>query len=749
MIAPEKPLTKNSRPWRWEEDGLTVTRGSAWSGPGCHNGCAVLLYTDQSGKLVKVEGDPESPFNNGRLCIRCLAVPEVTNHPDRLQHPLKRVGKRGENKWEQITWDEAYDTIEREFNKVKEKYGPESVIFCQGTGRDISPYIARLTFSFGSPNWVYLLSGDACYMPRIAASYSLTGSFWVADCSQTLAQRYNDPRYEPPETMFVWGNNPVVANADGFFGHWVTDIMKRGTQIVTIDPRMTWLASRSKLWLPIRPGTDAALALGMVNIIIQEELYDKDFVDKWTYGFDKLAERAAEYPVERVAQITWIPEEKIIAAARLFAQSKSVATQWGLAIDMTKEALPATHAIVALWAITGNLDIPGGMVTPFFVLSTGFGWGRELISEEMREKRLGLDKYPLYRYGFGVAQADTVIDAMITGKPYPIKAAWIQQTNPIACTAADPKTMLEAFQQMDFVAMADIFMNPTAVACADILLPSTTFPERDGVRACNNPQFGATINKVTQIGECKSDPTINMELGKRFNPDAWPWDNVQDMFSAMFEDSYLKMNFEEVRANAPVYPTYEYKKYEKGLARADGQLGFNTPTGRIELYSTVLERCKLEPLPYFEEPTYSPYSRPDLFEEYPLILTTGARDWASFHSEHRQIKRLRALKQDPEFEIHPETAEKYGIQAGDWVWIENHLGRARRKAKITPIIDPRMINTDHGWWLPEQEAAQPHLFGVWDVNMNHLMENSPGRSGFGSNFKALLCKIYKVKEGEM
>jgi anaerobic selenocysteine-containing dehydrogenase len=742
-------MSTQTRPWRWQEDGLTVTRGSAWSGPGCHNGCAVLLYTDKDNKLVKVEGDPEAPFTQGRLCSRCLTIPEVTNHPDRLMYPLKRAGARGENKWERITWDEAYDTIVREFNKIKEKYGAESILFSQGTGRDIAPYILRLAFSFGSPNWAYFLSGNACYIPRIAACYTLSGSFWLADCSQALEKRYDDPNYQVTNTMFIWGNNPIVSNADGFFGHWVVDLMRRGTKLVVIDPRKTWLASKAELHLPIRPGTDAALALGLLNIIIKEKLYDNDFVDKWTYGFDKLAERVEQYPLEKVSEITWIPKEKIIKAAHMFAENRPVSTQWGLAIDMTKEALPATHAIVALWAITGNLDIPGGMISPYFVLNTGFGWGSEFISEEQKEKRIGLDKYPLLRYGFVQPQTDATVEAMVTGKPYPIKGAWLQTTNPLACTGADPHKLLKGFEQMDFVAMADIFMNPTAVACADILLPSTTFPERDGIRACDNPQFGATLNKVTQIGECKSDPEINLELGKRFNPEAWPWDNVQDMFSELFQDSYLKMNFDEVRAAAPIYPHYDYRKHEIGKARMDGEIGFNTPTGRVELYSTVLEQCGLDPLPYFEEPTYSPYSTPELYKEYPLILTTGARDWASFHSEHRQVKRLRSLKPWPEVEIHPDTAKQYGLQHGDWVWVENQFGRAKRKVKVTPTINPRIVNTDHGWWFPEEEGAQPHLFGVWETNINQLMEwGNNGRSGFGANFKSNLCKIYKLKEGE-
>ncbi len=737
---------KHTKPWQYQEDGLTVTRGSAWSGPGCHDGCGVLLYTDQNGKLVKVEGDPENPYNQGRLCVRCLAVPEVTNHPDRLKYPMKRVGARGENKWERITWDEAYDIVAREFNKVKQEYGPESVIFCQGTGRDIAPYISRLAWSFGSPNWTAVLSGIACYLPRVAGCIATTGAFWVADCSQIWPDRYDNPNYKPPETMILWGNNPLVSNSDGFYGHWVVDLMKRGTKLIVIDPRMTWLSNKAEVWLPVRPGTDAALALGMLNVVIKEDLYDHEFVDKWCYGFDKLAERAAEYPVERVSEITWIPQDKIIAAARLFAKSKNAAVQWGLAVDMTKEALPAGQAIAALWEITGNIDVPGGMIPPPTLLFYGGGWGAEHISEEQKKKRIGLDKYPLLQYGFQLGHPDTTMEAVETGKPYPIKAAWIQTSNALACMGADPKRVYKAFRSLDFVACVDLFMTPTAVALADIVLPAATYPERDGLRFGDGPQRGEAINKVTQIGECKSDMQINLELGKRLNPEAWPWDNVQDMFTYMLKDTGL--TFQQLREIGPAYLPAEYKKYEKGLMRPDGKPGFNTQTGRIELYSTFYESIGLDPLPYFEEPTESPYSRPDLYEKYPLVLTTGARQWSLFHSEHRQIPRLRSIHPDPIIQMHPDTAAKLGLKDGEWVWVENERGRAKRKLEVTPIMDPRMVNTDHAWWFPEAKPEEPSLYGLWDLAINQLIPYQCGRSGFGSNYKSLLCRVYKVAEGE-
>jgi len=755
-----KPRTtpwREKKPWKWEEDGLTVTRGNAWTGPGCHEGCGVLLCTNKEGKLVKVEGDIENPWNQGRLCLRCLALRDVVNHPDRLKYPMKRVGKRGENKWQRVSWDEALDTIAERLNKIKKEDGPESVIFCQGTGRDNMPYISRLASSFGSPNHTGFQSGIACFVPRLAMMTVTAGALHTVDASQYWPDRYDNPEWKAPGCIIVWGNNPVVSNPDLAYGYWTVDCMKSGSKLIVVDPRLTWLASRADLWLQIRPGTDAALALGMLNIIIKEKLYDEDFVEKWTYGFDKLAERAAEYPVERVAEITWIPKEKILAAARMFAKSKPGAVQWGVAVDMTKEAQPAGQAISALWEITGNVDVPGGMLPikiPFAVPAFAGGWGTNLLSEEVKPKRIGLDKYPIFGVILAQAQPDEVVKTLETGKPYPIKAAWLQGSNALTCMSADPRRLYKALRTLETVVVVDLFMTPTAVALADFVLPANTYPERDSIRA--NWYNLQAINKVTQIGEAKSDNQIGLEMGKRLNPEAWPWENAQDMLTAMMNEEALNgigtggVTFKELRERGgTMYPPFEYKRYEKGLERWDGQPGFNTPTGRIELYSATFEGWGLDPLPYFEEPTESPYSTPELMKEYPLILGTGVRAWGLFHSEHRQIPSLRAVHPQPEIEINPETAAKYGIENGDQVWIENGMGKCRQRAKITPIVPPWMVNADYGWWFPEQEGAEPNLFGMWDVNINQLVPMLPGKSGYGANYKSLICKIYKVKEGEM
>jgi anaerobic selenocysteine-containing dehydrogenase len=729
-----------------------VTRSSAWTAPGCHLGCGLLIYA-KDGKVERVEGDPDNPYNQGRLCPRCLAVDDIVNHEKRIIYPLKRdLADRGKDKWQRISWDEALDTIERRFKEYKEKYGAESVVFLQGTGRDIAPYITRLAWSFGSPNYAFSLSNVACFGPRIFAANMLAGVFMVADYGQQFIDRYDNPQYKNPGLVAVWGNNAVVANSDGAYGHWVTDVLQRGAKLLVIDPRLTWLAAHADLWLQIRPGSDGALALGMANVMIQEKLYDEQFVQDWCFGFKKFAALCAEWTPERVAEVCWVEAGDVVAAARLFASSAPVMVQQGVAIDQREDCYDASRAILSLLAITGNIEKPGTMVVMPEFLKYITGWGRDLLPYEQEDKRIGADDLVVYKLGLHVASINKMIDHLIEQPAaYPLKASWLQTVNLIACGAVDNERTHAAFSGLEFNVAVDLFMTPTAMAFCDLFLPVTTFTERDGIRCGDNSQRGETINAaVPPRGECRSDMEINLELGRRFNATAWPWENVGEMFSHIFAES--GMDFYQVQATAPSYLPFEYEKFLSGKMRADGKPGFPTPSGKLELFSKSLEFMGLDPLPRYVEPPMTPFSQPELAQEYPLVLQTGARRHNTFHSENRQSSRLRAMHPEPTVMIHPETAANLGVRDGQWVWVEGPVGltgrvaRAKRLAEVTPIVDPRCASADHGWWRPE--ADPENLYDVNELNINNLISWSTGLTGIGANYKCILCKIYPVKENE-
>ncbi len=737
--------------WQWQEGDLTVTRSCQWSGPGCHQGCSVLFYT-KNNELVKIEGDPNSPVNEGRLCMRCLNMVEMVNHPDRIHTPLRRVGERGNNQWEEISWDEAYDEIVAKTKEITEKYGAKSISTGMGTGRNASWQTPALAFAgFKTPNDnAGMLSGDSCYTPRMMAMNALFGSTCIADMGQCLEKRFDDPRYSIPDMMLIWGNNPIVSNADGFFGHWVIDVMRRGTKIIVVDPRLTWLASKAEVWVQIRPGTDGAVALAMLHVMIEEGLYDAEFVDKWTYGFDALKERVADWTPERAAEIAWCEADVITKAARTFGAAGVNGTttlQWGLKLDQQKYGVPAAHAIACMQIITGNIDVPGG----FICINFGYTQSdiREAIAKDMmseiKDGRLGDDYGALRRVGYAPhSSTDATLVAMETGEPYPIKMLYLCSTNPITNMGAESKRIYEAMKSIEFCVVCDLFITPTAAAFADIFLPVAMGCERSGVRGWYTPL--RAINKVTDAGG-KGDEVLMLELGKRLNPDYFPWDTVEEFDNYCMENLSsvpLKMTFEELRDKVIAYPDFEYRKYEKGLLRADGKPGFQTATGRIELYCTMYDMAGVDPLPYFDEPTESPMRTPELMEEYPFVLSTGARSWEFFHSEQRQSKAMREFHPDPIVELNTEDAAALGIKEGDWVNIENPHGKIRQKARVVPTIKKGVVHCEHGWWFPELAGEEPTLFGNWESNANCLTTMCDfGPSGYGAPYNTQICRVYK------
>jgi len=315
--------------------------------------------------------------------------------------------------------------------------------------------------------------------------------------------------------------------------------------------------------------------------------------------------------------------------------------------------------------------------------------------------------------------------------------------------AGEAPRVYEAMRSVEFNVVVDLFMTPTAVACADIVLPCAMTPERDSQRVWWTP-LRTMVKVIDEYEECKTDEQILIDLGKRLKPEKFPFSNNIEWVDYIFKhhtNEEFNYTFEEMKQKIWCYPKFEYRKYEKGLLRADGKPGFNTPTGKIELYMTAFDAWGYDPLPWYEEPKESPYSTPELAKEYPFVLTTGARSWEFFHSEHRQLPTMREFHPDPIVRINTKSAEELGIKDGDWVWIENRRGRCKQKAKLSDALHPRVVCAEHGWWFPEQEGAEPTLFGVFDSNINNLTTQFVnGPTGYGAPYKNQICKIYKVTE---
>jgi len=681
----------------------------------CSSGCGVLVHLKDE-RITRVEGDPDSPISRGNLCAKGLSSLEYLYSSSRIRHPLKRVGERGEGKWQQISWEEALSTIADKINQIKKECGAQSVAFVSGANKGMRDvFLIRFANAFGSPNHYW--AGYTCFVPRMMASLTTYGYGAFPD-------------YEyPPACLIVWGANARESR----FGEYKQTLkaLDKGTKLIVIDPIETELAGRADEWLRPRPCSDGALALGMLNVIINEDLYDKDFVGKWTVGFKELKQHIQKYSPEKVEEITWIPSEKIKKIARYYATNKPACIQWGNGLDTNRNSFQSARAIAIIRAITGNLGIPGGELQ--WSLPPLETWQEsrleDLIKPEVWNSRVEAECKTLPIMREGVPQS--LIKAILQEQPYPIHAIYMQGCNPLL-SWANSNEVYKALKKLDFFAVAELFMTPTA-AIADIVLPAATYLEFNSI--FSPPYYAAyqIQRKVTEVDECWSDMKIINELAKKAGLGKYFWKNEDQAL-----DQFLKptgVSLEEFKKLSVIEGRKNYRSYE--------QNGFQTPSGKVELYSKQLEEWGYEPLPVFEEIPGSPYYDPGSLEEYPFVLTSLKAEQYR-HSGGKQIETLRGAHHDPIATIHEEVASKIGVKDGDWLYIETRQGRIKQKAAINNNIDQRVVIADYGWWFPERGISD--LFGWSESNINVLTSNKPPSSQeTGSpNFRGIGCKVYKV-----
>jgi anaerobic selenocysteine-containing dehydrogenase len=689
----------------------------------CHGGCGVLVYT-KNGKAVKIAGDPDCPINHGTLCSKGIASTQLAYHPDRLTHPVKRIGPKGSGQWKRISWNDALDTIAKRISKYKEKFGAESIVMGYGTGRENEAVIYRFANLLGTPN--VLTAGHFCYGPRIATSIITCGTNPIVD-------------YENhPKCIMVWGNNLVISNPDCYKGEPFSVSLNKGAKLIAVDPRLTRIAARADIWLQLRPGTDTALALGMLNVIVNEKLYDREFVENYVHGWEPFVNRVNEYPLDKVAKITWIPKEKIQEAARLFATVKPAAIQWGVAIEQQITCADNNRALMALMGITGNIDIPGGQMlfkSPEIINVGQFGAHR-MLPEEQKIKRLGADRFRLAG-NIAIINPKCVWDAILEEKPYPVKMLYFISSNPVL-TRATAKEVYRALEKVEFMAVSDFFLTPTA-ELADIVLPAATWLEMDYIGDYwKRHGYLLPRRKVIQVGECRSDHEMLNDLAHRVGQGDYWWDTFEDGLDYILEP--MGITWQEFKKTDYIRGEVRYRKYK--------ETRFSTPTRKFEIFSTVLDSWGADPLPQFQEPPESPYSTPELYKKFPYIIITGRRLPGFFHTENRQLPWMRELHRDPVVEIHPDTAKKEGIREGDWVVIESPRGSIKQRAKIFAGIDPRVVSAEHGWWFPEKKDPG---HGWDESNINILTDNSYEACdpAIGATpVRTLLCRIYPEKKQE-
>jgi anaerobic selenocysteine-containing dehydrogenase len=695
-----------------------ITNGAVKSTCGiCFNNCGVLVHIE-NGMVSSIEGDPDSPVNRGKLCTKGLASLEYLYHPDRLKYPLKRAGERGRGKWQPISWEEALNIISSELTKAKRDCGAESVAFIDGSAKGLQDAVLRrLANAFGSPN---IVSTDhICFVPRKSASVITYGFYPIPD-------------YEyPPSCILVWAAN-LAETRIGEHDE-LSQALDKGSKLVVIDPRRTMLARKADLWLQIRPGADLALALGMLNVIINQGLFDKAFVDNWTTGFDRLKTHVQQYAPEKIAELTWIPADKIRQAAIIYATNRPSCIQLGNPIDHNLNSFQTSRAIAILRAITGNLGCPGGELEESSLKSLDY-FSPEItlqdkVTAERWRKRIGTD-YEFARSGTYILP-QSIVKAIMEEKSCPIRVAYIQACNPLL-TYSNAQRTYQALGKIPFIVVADMFMTPTA-ALADIILPISSYLEFNSIVAPPYYPVAQVQQKVSQIGECRSDFEMLNELAKRVGLGEYFWDNEKQFLDAILKP--VGLTFDEFRKVGVITQSKQYRLYEAN--------GFPTPSSKVELYSEQLKEQGFDPLPTYYEPPETPYSEPELAREYPLIFTSCKSGYYR-HSGGRQIVSLRGNHPGPVTYIHHQTARELGIKDGDWVYIETKRGRVKQQASLTTDIDLRVVFVDYAWWFPEKGVSD--LYGWVESNVNILTNDEPpfNREMGSSNLRGILCKVCKV-----
>jgi anaerobic selenocysteine-containing dehydrogenase len=673
-----------------------------------HGGCGLWVGV-RDNRIVKVKGDPEGYLNRGYVCPKGLASPERLTHPDRLTRPLRRKGRRGGGEWEALSWDEALGEITKRLAAIRERDGARAVAFGVGMPKGLEHFVLiRLANLFGSPNVV--ASQDVCHAPREISGLHTCGFYPVADF------------HHPSRLVVLWGSNLTATNEEGEICSLLLEQVKRGTELIVVDPRRTELADRAALWLPVRPGTDHALALGFLHVIVEESLYDRAFVERHTVGFDDLAEHLEDYAPERVEAITWVPAEKIREAARRYAAARPAALQWGNPIEHHRATFDATRALLCLMAVSGNLDVPGGNIHARDpeIMPLGRFVRADLIPDK-RKTMLGAHHRTIPR--MMTVPPSFFKQAVLEETPYPVRGLYVMCGNPMM-SWADSRQTRRALERLEFLAVADLFMTPTA-ALADVVLPvATQFEFNDiGHYGIGHGLVLARPRVVDPPPGCWPDMKILNELGKRLSPpELWHEDH----------EGFL----EDVLAPSGLsYAEFAERGYLKG-PEAFGRYtreGYPTPSGRVELRLSTAEKFGLPALPSFrglpaeEEP------------DYPLVLTS-AKNPNFLHSSYRWVEALRRRSPEPELLLHPETAGRYGVEDGGEVLIETPSGVISHRARVTERVWPGVVIGGHGWWFPED--GPEGLYGWERSNFNMLTAAEPLGREFGTpNIKGVPCRI--------
>lgn len=671
----------------------------------CYHSCGMEVLVED-GRITRVRGLKDHPLNKGRLCPKGARAVELAYHPDRLKYPLKKLN----GQWKRISWDDALTEIADKLHRLRSEFGPEALSIFSGSigveNLEMMELAQRFKGAFGSPNFISV--EGICYRMRIRARQMTFGKYPVEEMNTNL--------------YVLWGHNPEQSDFPLLLA--IQENLKRGSKLVVIDPKRISLAKKADMHLPIRPGTDGALALALMHVIIKENLYDKDFVERWTLGFEKLVSHIEPFTPEWAERITWISASDIRKLARLYSTAESASIFQGTNTqDQTANGTQNSRAFAILQTITGNINNPGGWVIGPRLAITGLGLPTE-------RKPIGADQYSLFYDLWGRKSPFGQVVCFPDSVPSIIKALIVTGGNPVI-SMPDSNAFREALKKLDLLVVHDLFMTETA-ELAHYVLPGCTHLEKNGLAYSYNvchgiPYLMLRKKAIDPLYESRSEFWFWKELAKKMGMgEIFPWETDEEVVELELKSTGL--SYKELREEKVAGAYYGEKKY--GMEEYEKK-GFPTPSRKIEIYSETFARAGFDPLPTYREPDQSPMGNPDLYKRYPLILTTGARILYYTHGQHRNIKALKERIPDPFAEIHPKTAKEYGIKEGDSIVVESNRGKIQVRARVTEDILEGVVSIPHGW----PREANVNL--LTDVHCREPIMGYP-------QMKSQLCSIRKA-----
>jgi cysteine desulfurase NifS len=705
----------------------------------CPAGCWVEAGLS-NGKLVDIR--PDASHTLGMICRRGNHAPEIVYSKHRLKYPMKRVGPRGSYEFERTTWADAYNTMVEKLNRVREESGPEAVAIYTGRGaQELSlcdmyqpkgvavSSASNVLFPFGSPNTTGV--GALCYVSlHMIAPHVTMGRMQI--------NMFMD--IENAEMVVVWGTNPATDSPPADM-HRLEAAARRGADIVVIDPRRTETAIRTNSqWIPIRPGTDGALALSMIEVMIEEDLYEEDFAENWCHGLEELKNYVQHFQPEAATAITGVPAETVRELTRRICSASGASLLMYTGLEYSNSGIQSARAVLTLFALADQLDVPGGI--GLSMLDSNFPINRSCNQENPNlDIAIGRKEFPIYSNYRGESHAIALVNSVLKGELYRIRGLLIQGAS-ILTAWPQPSLWREVLSKLDFLVCIDRQLTADA-AYADIVLPATTMFENYSYMTYG-PIFRLRERIIEPIGEARNDYLIMAELARHLGYGYLFPQTEEEMIRFALRGSGYTL--EDVKATdgwvrIPT-PMMEYKKWQKGGLRKDGKPGFETATGKFEIWSTILEEYGYEPLPKYIEPTEGPLGSPKTAKRYPLVFNSGARPQTDFRSQHHGIEELVKDTPEPLVEINVEDAEERGIRSGDLVRVTTPRGSVPFRAKVTADIMKGAVECMFGGGTP----VGPKAWQEWNVNELTDLNNYDKISGFPV-YKALLCDVEKVEPG--